>query len=345
MNWAVRLALAGSLFLAAFEPRAHASDLAEPSAYAVFVPDLIHADDFARASIERIEEVRPNTVTGAPAPVVLDIVHFGEEIPVELRWLMDHYRRQNYKFRFTLKNPKEAISIMDEVEGAIDSTTLKETYTLRYRPRTNVDTEEHQVVNLPSETKSRFKKVLRSMVVHARHFFGLPNGMSWIMYKHSFTKRSKAEHIAELGLASLQSVMVGLMDYFAITLRMHKDPNLQLNALAAALAGASFKFVTGYIGRANNEFFVQGNNFHPEHLFRINRFFFSAAAYMHSLVLGVLLQVAARGLHGMDASVVIHTALNSVLGLFAKAVPLLLIAKHQSKFSVTEDSESVRHTV
>jgi hypothetical protein len=195
-----------------------------------------------------------------------------------------------------------------------------------------------------STTKSTYENFRDGVSLNLRRILGLPSGLTWVMYKLSFTERTYKEHIVEFTSALLQATALFGINYTSIQALLANNPELALNPVAGALTSAGWKLLTGYIERANNAFFVQGINYDPVREFALNQKFFLLSTFTHSIIIGLTVQLATRGVEGFTPDIILHTAWNSFLGIFAKAVPLMLISKHQIKSYEVEDSESQRHS-
>lgn len=263
------------------------------------------------------------------APLIYRLAHHTPPLPNFDRKLYEQVQR--------------IVRIGEEAQSAkllIERLALDISYSPHPQNGASIQGESLAVDQPQAPTQSRF----RQADLRLRHLFGLPNGLSWIMYKLSFTERSIHEHVIEFGSALIQASITYGINYASIAAKLAENPELYLNPSAGAAVSATWKLLTGYIERANNAFFVQGVNYDPISEFTTNRSFFMLSAYAHSLLIGVTVQLAVRGLAGFTPDILLHTAWNSFLGLFAKAVPLMLIAKHQRKHYEVEDTSSLHHS-
>lgn len=304
--------------------------LSQPAlaALPVYLPDIYAADEFGqslRAEIKR--ELKSDE------DVQIEITHAGEvdQIPAELSWIVDHLKR-----------------LETESSAQVNVTlSLVEDGEIKVKRTQGIDGQAYLIHYLPSNeggAPPAQPHLLKKLGVRMRHALGLPNGISWIMYKLSFTDRTIHEHVVELTSAAVQAATLFAINFVILVQKNSEQPAAALHPEPASIIAASWKFITGYIERANNAFFAQGNNWDPVRKFTMNRRFALSGAYIHSIVIGMTVQLGANGLDGMTEAILAHTAWNSFLGLFAKAEPLLLIAKHQTKKSEVDDSDSQHHS-
>lgn len=300
----------------------------------VHLPNLYVADEFGQRLLDQYShEIQNNE------DLLIDVVHYGEiaDMPHELTWLVDHLKR------LETVNPSTQVEVtlylVDESEfkQLFKEAPHGEAYHIEYKPP-DAGTEIEKVAEVIEPS------ILKKLEVIWRNFYGIPNGISWVMYKLSFTDRTVKEHAVELSSAVVQAAGLYLINYSILSEQLAAQPELLLHPERAALVAASWKLLTGYIERANNAFFAQGNNWGPIHEFSMNRKFALSGAYVHSIIIGVTVQLGAHGFDGLTSAILAHTAWNSFLGLFAKAEPLILISKHQTKKAEVDDSESLHHS-
>jgi hypothetical protein len=277
---------------------------AAPAPAPVVLDSVEHADTYARKLVADIK-ANPN-VKG------IELYHVGNEPPPETEVILRWLNKEGIPARFHKIDPKELDRMLDEQSKTSAELAPTLYQLIRY------ENEGPAAANSPETKQEKLKLADRVREIKARinHFFGVPGGVSFLVYK---IKRSVAEKLVEAGVGFSKVAVTSVVMYQAI--KAKELSGADMNMVLPLAVSAAYSLVFDYWQRGNNAFKGQGVNYDfREGKYVMNRKFYLMVAFLHSLIVRESIMAAAHwtgagftmGWH--DAFAAFCTSMTGLLG-------------------------------
>ena len=264
-------------------------------------------------------ESRINEIIGdhEPKDVIIEIKHFGEFNPLELKWLINHLFHSGYNVKPKLldknKLSKNIYALEKAHIEAVKAQILLFDH-LYYTPQ-------GEKLSEPKNSHLLIRNI-ENIWASVRYNLGLPHGISFSVYRGY---ENIGKHLPDLTFATLQGYIIGQIIF--LTMPDSYDFASKLGTFASILL---LKAIPSYLDVPNHIFFRQGMNYSKNTLNTTNYKFYILSSFTHSFIISLLVKMLDSAFSANEVFMfndVIFTLWNTSLGIFAKTVPTIMISR------------------
>jgi hypothetical protein len=192
---------------------------------------LSDADQYAKELIESYKDSKDKQVV---------ILHVGNELPRELKWVIAHLEKADFKTEVQLVTKDQLESqLTNETEDSVKRLEL-------------VDYENPETREFVAQTRLNVREAASRTALALKYIFGMPNGFTlWIRMKSSPEDKAR-----DMKSAHFQALQAGLS--VALSLYVKHLNGAELNIVRPALGIAAWVWINLYKARAISEWMGQG---------------------------------------------------------------------------------------
>lgn len=261
--------------------------------------------------------------------VAVELFHVGHGVPEELKALVAALHAEGIdEVKTVTMTPEELdFALNNDRINTAQNEVWKAARLLRY---------EAGAKDSEASARKRFLARAKQLRDGIKHFFGVPKGVTFAMYKKAMSLKERAltEHFVEGGVAAAKVAFTAQVIYHSVLARSLAI-DAQLNAPLSMAVGAAFGFFFDYFQRSNGDFKGQGSNFNfGKARFDMNLKFYFFSAFLHSFIMRELMMAAA---HITDAGFTmgwddfIRAMGTSAMGLMGRVPVEMWIQKARAK--------------
>ena len=291
--WNIALAFLASIMMLSL---VHADELT-----ATNIPTMAAADDFAKELVATLKKEAELDPTTANDPIL--IMHVGNELPAQLKWIVAHLEKSHIPFEIDLVEKTEVDAALDDARAnAVESTSL-----LNYGEGPGM-----------AANQAAVRGVWQNAKFLGRRIFGLPNGFTlWTKLK-----RTAQQKLGEGGTSIMQGGIAGLSLGFSLYLAQKQGAAVHIAPAVAALA--AWVTVNSYWGRQLADVQGQGATVTEAKpgIFKVRKgqAFFFMTATIRSLITNFLVVGSAFGFEQLMTPKGIETNIeNTAVNLVARS--------------------------